>query len=156
MAAGTAGLTAAAMGLGWVVGLVCNTEEGAFGSVTAVTNIHKKTKTRQKPDKTEHRIGKSMENQSQKRMHLSGPTQPKSCSRNPRSLSCRLSRRRRQVVITESGWKADYQRQRTVSGDPKIVIRASKARMGGNRALETAGTARNFPPLQAELPEEAQ
>ncbi|GJZ53697.1 transposon TX1 [Tanacetum coccineum] len=32
-----------------------------------VTDIHKKTKTRQKPDKTEHGIGKSVENQSQRR-----------------------------------------------------------------------------------------
>ncbi|GJZ31431.1 hypothetical protein Tco_0576478, partial [Tanacetum coccineum] len=39
-----------------------------------VTDIHKKAKTRQKPNKTEHEIGKSMENQSQRRMHLSGPT----------------------------------------------------------------------------------
>ncbi|GJX69706.1 putative RNA-directed DNA polymerase, eukaryota, reverse transcriptase zinc-binding domain protein [Tanacetum coccineum] len=42
-----------------------------------VTDIHKKTKTRQKPDKTEHGIGKSVENRSRRRMHLSGPTQPK-------------------------------------------------------------------------------
>ncbi|GJY44413.1 hypothetical protein Tco_0432626 [Tanacetum coccineum] len=43
-------------------------------SPTEVMDIHKKTKTRQKPDKTEHEIGKSVENQSQRHMHLSEPT----------------------------------------------------------------------------------
>ncbi|GJV92204.1 reverse transcriptase domain-containing protein [Tanacetum coccineum] len=38
---------------------------------TPVTDIHKRTKTRQKPDKTEYEIGKSVENQSQRRTHLS-------------------------------------------------------------------------------------
>ncbi|GJY17414.1 hypothetical protein Tco_0388905 [Tanacetum coccineum] len=38
-----------------------------------VTDIHKKTKTRQKPNKTEHEIGKGVENRSKKHMHLSGP-----------------------------------------------------------------------------------
>ncbi|GKD38160.1 hypothetical protein Tco_1258367 [Tanacetum coccineum] len=44
---------------------------------TTVTDIHKKTKTRPKSDKTKHRIGKSMENRSQRYVHLGGPTQPK-------------------------------------------------------------------------------
>ncbi|GJY82835.1 reverse transcriptase domain-containing protein [Tanacetum coccineum] len=34
-----------------------------------VTDIYKKTKTRQKPNKTEHRIGKSVENRSQRRKY---------------------------------------------------------------------------------------
>ncbi|GJU72434.1 reverse transcriptase domain-containing protein [Tanacetum coccineum] len=42
-----------------------------------VTDIHKKTKTKEKPDKTEYGIEKSVENQSRRRMHLSGSTQPK-------------------------------------------------------------------------------
>ncbi|GJS72916.1 retrotransposon protein, putative, ty1-copia subclass [Tanacetum coccineum] len=42
-----------------------------------VTDIHKETKTKAKPDKTEHEIGKSVENRSQRRVHLSGLTQPK-------------------------------------------------------------------------------
>ncbi|GJU48471.1 hypothetical protein Tco_1218026 [Tanacetum coccineum] len=35
-----------------------------------VTDIHKKIKTRQKPDKTEHGIGMSEENRSRRNMHL--------------------------------------------------------------------------------------
>ncbi|GKA44585.1 hypothetical protein Tco_0737309 [Tanacetum coccineum] len=42
-----------------------------------VTDIHEKTKTKLKPDKTEHEIEKSMENRSRRRMHLNGPTRPK-------------------------------------------------------------------------------
>ncbi|GKC21916.1 putative reverse transcriptase domain-containing protein, partial [Tanacetum coccineum] len=38
-----------------------------------VTNIHKKTKNEPKTDKTKHGIGKSVKNQSQRRMNLSGP-----------------------------------------------------------------------------------
>ncbi|GJU28733.1 putative reverse transcriptase domain-containing protein [Tanacetum coccineum] len=39
-----------------------------------VTDIHKKTKTRPKLDKTKHGIGKSVEYRSQIRVHLGGPT----------------------------------------------------------------------------------
>ncbi|GJU42868.1 hypothetical protein Tco_1195825 [Tanacetum coccineum] len=42
-----------------------------------VMDIHKMTKTRKKPDKIEHEIGKSEENRSRKRMHLSGRTKSK-------------------------------------------------------------------------------
>ncbi|GJT27116.1 hypothetical protein Tco_0907391 [Tanacetum coccineum] len=45
-----------------------------IGEEEVVTDIHKKTKTRPKPDKTEHEIEKSVGNQSRRRMHLSGPT----------------------------------------------------------------------------------
>ncbi|GJR91876.1 uncharacterized mitochondrial protein-like protein [Tanacetum coccineum] len=49
----------------------------AVSTACYVTDIHKKTKTRQKPDKTENEIRKSVKNQSRRRMHLSGSTQPK-------------------------------------------------------------------------------
>ncbi|GJZ35042.1 hypothetical protein Tco_0580859 [Tanacetum coccineum] len=42
-----------------------------------VTDIQKKTKTRQKLNKTKNEIGKRVENQSRRRMYLSGTTQPK-------------------------------------------------------------------------------
>ncbi|GJX90190.1 putative reverse transcriptase domain-containing protein [Tanacetum coccineum] len=43
----------------------------AEGVRILVMDIHKMTKTRKKPDKTEHGIGKSVENRSQRRTHLS-------------------------------------------------------------------------------------
>ncbi|GJQ92744.1 hypothetical protein Tco_0003883 [Tanacetum coccineum] len=39
-----------------------------------VTDIHKKTKTKPKPDKTKHGIEKSVENRSRRHIHLNGPT----------------------------------------------------------------------------------
>ncbi|GJR71219.1 putative reverse transcriptase domain-containing protein [Tanacetum coccineum] len=78
------------IGMDWLVEhdavIVCGNKEVHIPVKNKVMDINKKTKTRQKLDKTDHKIGKSVENRSRKRMHLSGPTKSKLMGQARRAL----------------------------------------------------------------------
>ncbi|GKC90452.1 hypothetical protein Tco_1151101 [Tanacetum coccineum] len=53
---------------------LCEVDDIDVCMIYEVTDIHKKTKTKPKPDKTKHEIEKGMENRSRRRIHLNWPT----------------------------------------------------------------------------------